>query len=61
MGGTEERQEKNKIKSALADSETSPVGKARGAEIIGSVMAQRVWHLDREECIFALCICCLYS
>lgn len=46
-----------KRKSAHTDSETIPVGKARGAEIIGSVMAQTLCDLEREECIFAWGIC----
>lgn len=50
--GGEWRRHKRR-KCALADSETSPVGKAGAAEIIGSVMAHTLCDLESEKCIFA--------
>lgn len=39
-------------KCALSDGESSPVGKARGAEITGSAMAQTRNELERERSVY---------
>lgn len=53
MPGKKRLRGRGRGKRALADGETSPVGKAGGAEITGSAVAQAACDLEGQECLFA--------